>query len=285
MKTKIVLLFLFGWVGMVFGQDQKSFKERNKVPLDCFVYVSPKERKDSIVMKNVVYNAKNEIISFEKDTLKKKAIEQVFIALDSSTTGLKRGSVVKANLKAIDNKIMIYPWYFTYNKTTTTNDFFNKNNVYIKMKDRVNYSFSYSSVQVGVITLPIKWYIDSKIGNVETSLNAMINVGYKFGKSRFVKFPNEEKVREYKTGFSVNGLAGFSKIELDEKNTSLSEKGKSEGNVAAISLGGALGYHYNDFTLILAVGFDLPTSNRKNWNFNGIPWLGLGFGYNFFKFN
>ncbi|MCW1960621.1 hypothetical protein [Chryseobacterium viscerum] len=283
MKTKILLLFLLGWVGMVCGQDQKSFKERNKVSLDCFVWVASKEKVDSIVNKNIKYDGRNQIISYEKDTLKKKPVEVLFMTVDKSKTDIDFGSTITANLKVVDNKIMIYPWYFTYSRTT--NDFFDKNNVYIKMKDRVNYSFPHRSVQVGVITLPIKWYVDSKIGNVETSLNAMINVGYKFGKSKFVKFPNEEKAREYKTGFSINGLAGLSKIELDEKNTSLSKNGKAEGNVAAISLGGALGYHYNDFTLMLAVGFDLPTSNRKNWNFNGIPWLGLGFGYNFFKFN
>lgn len=284
MKTKIVLLFLLGWVEAVCGQEQKSFKERNKVALDGFVWVSPKKKEDSIVNKNIKYNAYNQIISYEKDTLIKKPVERSFLAVDISETDLDFGSIITANLKVIDNKIMIYPWYFAY-RSRITNDFFNTNNVYIKMKDRMNYSFPYKSVQVGVITLPIKWYIDSKIGNVETSLNAMLNVGYKFGKSKFVKFPNEEKAREYKTGFSVNALAGISKIELSEKNTSSPEGIKVEGNVAAISLGSAFGFHYSDFTLMVALGFDLPTSNRKEWNFSGIPWLGLGFGYNFFKFN
>ncbi|KFF24045.1 hypothetical protein [Chryseobacterium vrystaatense] len=282
MKTIVFLFFLF-WAGMVLGQDQKSFKERNSVALDCFVYTAAKKKTDSVVRKNIKYSANRQIISFEEDTLKKQPEERSFVTLNESETGIDAGSIITANLKVVDKKIMIYPWYFNYN--SKTNKFFDENDVYIKMKDRVNYGFPYRSIQVGLITLPVKWYMDSKIGNIETSLNAMINVGYKFGNSRFVKLPNEEKPREYKTGFSVNGLAGISKIELDENNTSLSQNGIAKGNVAAISLGGSLGYHYNDFTLMIALGFDLPTSNRKNWNFNGVPWLGLGIGYNFLKFN
>ncbi|PVV54989.1 hypothetical protein DD829_17370 [Chryseobacterium sp. HMWF035] len=231
-----------------------------------------------------------EVISLEKDTIKKKSIEKKFIDLKDKEFFLQFKGQIFANLKIVNNKIMIYPWIFKEDLDKDKverdkNDFFSEYDVYIKMKDRVNYSFPYSSIQMGAITFPIKWYMDSKLGNVESGLNAMINVGYKFGKSRFVKFPYEEKAREYKSSFSVNGLFGISKIELDEKNTSLSKNGKVEGSIAAISLGSSLGYHYNDFTLMIALGFDLPTSNRNNWNFNGIPWLGLGFGYNFLKFN
>jgi hypothetical protein len=285
MKTKLLMIFLLGFAGIVIGQEQKTFKERNRVIMKCdsSFFSSKKITEDSIVRKNVLYNIKNEVISFERDTIKKKPVKRMLLDIDSSEIGLKCTETISANLKIVNKNIMIYPWRFKYNKKV--NAFFDKNDVYIKMEDRVNYSFRYRSWQLGVITLPIKWYVNSKLGNVETSLNAMINGGYKFGKSRFVKFPHEEKVREYKTGFSINGLAGISKIELNKSNTSSSQNGIAEGNVAAISIGSSLGFHYSDFTLMLATGFDLPTSNRKNWNFNGTPWIGLGFGYNFLKFN
>ena len=284
MKTNLLLLFLFGCAGIVFGQEQKSFKERNRIVLTNNIYASVKKKSDSIIKKNVIFNNNGEIISFEKDTVKTKPIEKKISDLSILETGLNYGSVISANLKVVDKKIMIYPWRFKYNQKV--NDFFDKNDVYIKMEDRINYSFPYRSWQLGVFTLPIKWYVDNKLGNVETSLNAMINGGYKFGKSRFVKLSNEDKVREYKTGFSINGLAGISKIELNESNTGLQENAKKiEGNIAAITLGASVGFHYSDFSVMIATGFDLPTSNRKNWNFTGIPWIGLGFGYNFLKFN
>jgi hypothetical protein len=285
MKTKIVLLFLLGWVGIAFGQDQKSFKERNKIIIDHDIYAVEKNKIDSIVYKNIKYDKEGVIISMEKDTLKKKSVGKQFVKISIKETGLESGDIISANLKVVNKKIMIYPWIFKKQKgmDTITNKFFDKHDVYIQMKDRVNYTFPYYSWQVGVITLPIKWYLKSQIENVGTNLNAMINVGHKWGRTKFVKFPHEEKSREYKTGFSINGLAGISKIELNKRNTP--EDKPIEGNIAAFSLGGALGFHYSDFTIMIATGFDLPTSNKKDWNFTGTPWVGIGIGYNFLKFN
>ncbi len=285
MKKYLIALFLCGWLAVVWGQEQRSFKERNTVRLnfDSVEYISKDQSNwiTTIERKNIIYGCDSSVISFETE-IKRKPKPAYFTSLSSSITGLS-SNVVSANLKVDSDKIYIYPWVFEKNKKA--NDFFEQHDIYITMKNRNNYRFSYRSWQMGVVTLPLKWYMNSNLGNINTSVNAMLNIGYKWGESRFVKFPHEKDARTYKTGYSINILAGISKLEFNKMNTSKSETPIEKADVAAISLGAAFGIHYGDFTFIPTVGFDLPTAHRKDWNFNNIPWLGIGIGYNFLKFN
>ena len=285
MKTKLLLVPILLFAGMAWGQEQKSFKERNKIPLDSLKYALKDKKKSNFIIlnKNVIYDNTGKIISTQKDTIYKPEEKKISALTDVELEkiGLIKAPIL-ANLQVVEKKIIIHPWNFDGKEKDKANSFFDKNEAYIVMKDRVNYSFPYSSYQLGIVTLPIKWYMDSKLGNVETSINAMINVGYKWGKSRFVKFPHEEKARTYKSAFSINILAGISKIELNKVNT---DNKIEEANIATISLGASFGIHYGDFTFMPVLGFDLPTAHQKDWNFNGTPWLGLGIGYNFLKFN
>lgn len=285
MKRFLITLLLFGWIGVVLGQEQRSFKERNTVNLDIgSVEYIPRDQSKwitTIERKNIIYDRDSSLISFETE-IKRKPKPAYFTSLSSSITGLS-SNVVSANLKVDSDKIYIYPWVFK--KNDKANAFFEQHDIYITMKDRNNYNFAYGSWQMGLVTLPLKWYMNSNLGNINTSVNAMLNIGYKWGKSRFVKFPHEKDVRTYKTGYSMNVLAGISKLEFNKMNTSKSEMPIEKADVAAISLGAAFGIHYGDFTFIPTVGFDLPTAYRKDWNFNNIPWLGIGIGYNFLKFN
>lgn len=286
MKKVILLFVILGFALQSFGQEQKSYKEKNYVPISKIVKYVPKDRKllgDSIVKVNIVFNAKGDTISYQSQKLKKTPKEKQLLDVEKSLN--LDNSQIGANLQVMGDKIMIYPWLYYGVDVDSLNQFFKENDVYIKMEDRINYNFKYSSYQLGIVTLPLKWYMDSKLGNVETSINAMVNAGYKWGKSRFIKFPYEEKAREYKTAFSFNLLAGISKIELNKINTSEAEVQIEEANIAAISLAASFGIHYGNFIFMPTIGFDIPTSNRKDWNFSGTPWLGIGVGYNFLKFN
>lgn len=285
MKKYLITLFLFGGIGVVCGQEQRSFKERNTVNLaiDSIKYIPRDQSKwvSTIERKNIIYDRDSSLISFETE-IKRKPKPAYFASLSPSITGLS-SNVVSANLKVDSDKIYIYPWVFKRNDKANT--FFEQHDIYITMKDRNNYNFAYDSWQMGLVTLPLKWYMNSNLGNINTSVNAMLNIGYKWGRSRFVKFPHEKDVRTYKTGYSINVLAGISKLEFNKMNTSKSKTPIEKADVAAISLGAAFGIHYGDFTFIPTMGLDLPTAYRKDWNFNNIPWLGMGIGYNFLKFN
>lgn len=281
MKKLAFILFVFCFAVQSWGQESQEknvYKERESVNFTIYDFLYNRVEKDS-ARTNIIYNSSGDIISYQYKKKEKKSQKLTGAKLDSME--LKSASI-KANLIAVDNKIMIYPWIFTDESDASKkrNSFFKENQVYIKMEDRKNYSFCYKSFNLSVITLPIKWYLSSDLGNVETSLNAMLMGGIKFGKSRFVKFPHEEEARSYKSLWSVNALAGLSKIDIKASNRK--EGSSVEGSVAAFSTGLSIGKHYRDFSFLLASGFDIPTSNSKDWKFSGIPWLGIGFGYNLF---
>ena len=274
----LFVLCLFFFKG--FGQNHLNLKEKNWVLTDTNLYeikVVPSKKNESKT--DVLFNAKKEIISYKIkktynfDNSKKINFEDLGII-----------SKFKADFKLKEDKLFIYPWLYNCNNKNAEkiNSYFDENLAYIVLEDRKNYSFKNSSYQLGVITIPIKMYLESELGNVNLNANAMLNLGFNFGKNKFVKFPNEEKARNYKSNYSINFLAGIASIELDDSN--INTKGSAEGKVAAISTGLSFGVHYNNFSFMLASGFDLTTSNRKDWKFSGIPWLGVGIGIDFFKF-
>ncbi|SDM36770.1 hypothetical protein [Chryseobacterium taihuense] len=282
MKTKLLLLTLF-WGGIVLGQEFGNFKERHRIHLLGFSKESFKfSPKDSIIVNaknNVLFNKNRDTISYNE--IQKKIGKKEY-ELDNNilnSLGLEANCWTQASIEVRDDKVFIYP--FTYNTKKDANIFFKENNVYLSLEKGQSYSFKYRTRQLGVVTIPLKWYMNSKLGNVTTDINAMISGGWKFGKTHIVKLPHEKKVRQYQRTFSFNLLAGMSKLTFDESNTV--KKDSIKGSIAAISTGVSFGVHYQDFTFLIASGFDFPTSNRRSWQFNNIPWLGLGFGYNFIK--
>jgi len=150
------------------------------------------------------------------------------------------------------------------------------------MVDRLNYSFPYKSFSLQIVTLPIKWYMNSELGNIETDANAMLNFGINKGSEHFVKFPHQEKALHYKKIHSYNLLLGLSKININKANRV--ENTLVEGSVAAFSAALGYGIHFGKFSALLTVGYDLPLSNRNDWKFSDTPFLGIGFGYDFLSF-
>lgn len=263
-----------------FGQNQLKLKDRNIILTNSSwfkIKVVPVEKIDSIY--DIVYDSKDNVISKKKTKTYDFSKSKVM-----NFSALNMNNKFKADLKLDGDKLYIYPWLFNNcdDDGKKINNYFDKNIMYIKLEDRKNYSFTNRNFQIGVFTVPVKMYLDSRLGNVNLSANAMFNFGYNFGKNKFVKFPNEKTARNYKSNYSVNFLAGITSIELDASNRE--DSGAPEGKVAAVSTGLSFGIHYNNFSFMLASGFDLPTSNRKDWKFSGIPWLGLGIGIDFLKF-
>ncbi|MGV0831082.1 hypothetical protein ACTS9D_02505 [Empedobacter brevis] len=268
--------------GVAWGQEMGNFKEKHKIDLSGFSKTKFKYTpKDSLSIEkniNIIYDKNGGIISYNKIKEMKSKTERILdkAVFDSLKLKCTYSSI---NIEVKEDKVFIYP--FRYTNNDLANNFFKNNNVYLELEERQNYSFKYRTWQMGVVTIPVKWYVNSKLGNITTDINAMISGGHKWGKTHIVKMPHEKNARQYQRTFSVNALVGISKLTLDESNTIKSDSIK--GNVAAISTGLSLGVHYQDFTFLVASGFDFPTSNRKSWQFNNIPWIGLGFGYNFIK--
>lgn len=312
-RVVVITVMVLGFVVQGWGQEMGNFKEKHRVNLlgfgDTKFKYQPKDSLTILKKTNILYDKDGNIVSYNTKEVKKVQESKPLDETVFKSLGLK-STWSNVNISKKDGKVFIYP--FTYSKKdeekikdcyndekkkkilkrniaiATENDtidkineFFINNNVYLELKDRHNYPFRYSAVQLGLVTLPFKWYMSSELGNVETDINAMVNIGYKWGKTRIAKLPHEDNARQYQSAWSVNGLIGFSKLSIDENNRT--EESSVKGNVAAFSTGASLALHYSDFTFMLASGFDLPLSNRKDWKFNGTPWLGIGIGYNFLK--
>lgn len=283
-----ILLSVFG-----FAQEEstkKTYRDYSWINIENRInedkikfYYAPKNSNTEVKKKyNEIYDEKGNLISYQIKTVKVKADSKEIKTNDAALKKLELNKAFKANFNVKGDSIYINPWLFSGENEDEKNKFFDENDVFIKMDDRTNYSFRHRSWSLRVVTLPIKWYMSSELGNVETDLNALINIGWNFGKERFVKFPHEKKTRHYKTLQSLNFLAGLSKLEINESNRI--NNSTIEGNVAAFSMAGAYGIHFGKFSALLAIGFDVPLSNRKDWKFTDTPFLGIGFGYDFLSF-
>jgi hypothetical protein len=204
------------------------------------------------------------------------------------------GASLYADIRAEDGRLLVYWRPFNDEKSDSLkakrkNQFF-KNNIFsIALEERTNLSFPYRSLHAGVLTVPIKTWLsrrdDDKGNNIQTSTNAGLYIGYKWGRSKFVKLPNEKEYGKYVTGYSVNLFGGISKLDINEKNSMKEEGGISNfnGSVAAINTGLAFAYHYKNFAFFIPVGWDIPLSGEaQKWVFKGKPWIGFGTGFDIF---
>ncbi|TWO31514.1 hypothetical protein E1J38_013405 [Seonamhaeicola sediminis] len=162
------------------------------------------------------------------------------------------------------------------------NKFLSKNKFQIKLSPGQNLGFDYSRFHAGVMTMPFKVYLSSRnsdnSNNVETDAGIGLYLGSLFGTRRYLKLPSEKEYRIYEYGWSINAFAGINKLTIDDKNTL--DVNSFQGNLLTSSFGISLGWHYKIFSIFGAFGIDAPlSSNGKDWNFRGKPWLGFGFGF------
>jgi hypothetical protein len=112
-------------------------------------------------------------------------------------------------------------------------------------------------------------------GDASASYNAGFFIGRKWGKTSYYADPKK----------THDGLAGElalfvtpsvvtmdQTVSLDKRKDKSNELGLGVGLIGVIS--------YRDFSAGLAIGYDRAlTGNGKNWYYNKVPWIGLGFGY------
>lgn len=244
--------------------------------------------KDTLVKaESKVYDATGKLLSYQltksNDWSKGKVVDSKVTTLPGV---LKDISVIYADIKPDEGRLLVYPW--PYNETVTfkaENQFYKDHLFYIDLEDRVNLSFWSTSFHAGALTMPIKAYLggkDSVSGTVEAGVNAGLYFGFKFGKKKFLKLPNEKEYTESNWAFSTNMILGLNKLEITDANVT-DKTSKFRGNTMSLSTGLAAGFHLNKFTVFLAAGIDIPLSSKaKYWGYKGVPWLGFGAGYEIF---
>lgn len=154
MKAKLTILIpLLLLVQVCWGQKEMgNFKQMHLIDLSGFngnkFKYEPKDSLTILKKTNVLYDKNDKIVSYNKKKVKKA---QVSKTLDCTVLDLLKlkSNWSKVNISVKDNKVFVFP----YTSNNTANDFL-KNNIYLELKERQNYSFKYLAWQMGVVTIP-----------------------------------------------------------------------------------------------------------------------------------
>jgi len=292
MKTINLIFFLilfYTFIGFGQNNNQLKLRENTNVILTNeneykIFYKEKKLPKDQEVLDEIIKDI-NGIILSKKYLIRKKTEEIEEKEIKNQFTVLKLKHKITANLLYADNKIIIYPYKFVNNhhqKDSIINDFFDKNEVYIKVSERFRYKFNVNHWNFGLVSVPFKLYFNNEFNNRDFNPNLLLNFGYSFGSRSFLKLPHEEKPREYQNIFSLNFLNGLTIMKLDKNNRK--EDSDREGNFIAYSTGLSLGYNYRNLNFMIALGYDVPLYENYFKSRNSY-WVGVGFGFNLINFN
>ena len=197
----------------------------------------------------------------------------------------QKNAIYIADIKPEEGRLMVYFWPFANPAMaadiTAANSFIKNNSFSIKLEDRTNLSFKSSAWHVGVMAIPLKIFLGTpdSVSAVQSSFNAGLYGGRRWGRTKYVKLPNQKEISTYQTSWSANVFAGLGKLDIDDKNTS--DKGaKFKGTVASLSYGLMGAYHYKNFSVFISLGGDKPFGDRADkWLLKKKPWIGIGLGF------
>lgn len=285
MKTYLLLLFLLGWVWMVFGQE---FRGKDKIHISPYtsekysVCYTDKKIQDTI---HKVFDKDGNLQSFELQEKVNWMDAKKLTTSDLKEYGWNK-KYLNGNISPENGRLVIYFW--DQGKIAESlKKFLSTNQFSVSLNENENLSFFADSFHLGAMTLPLKVYLkkrDDDVGGgmAEGNVNLGIYTGYKFGWKKYVKLKNEKEYRVYNVAFSGNLVFGLGKVTVDDKN-SVEHLQQWKVDVPTFNLGMAIGLHYRDFSLLVAYGTDLLLSKKgENWNYKGKPWLGMGIGYKIF---
>lgn len=286
MRTKILLLFLLGWVGMAFGQEEIKvdgnyyFNYPSKENLNSLKNETDLNQKATLSeiqseiggsrfrvrVISITNNTVNFIFgNFDKKTnlqekinnqfpienLKSRSIKKLeeILANHQNDEGLKNliGEISNNSSKIIGGKKTVYSLPLDNFKLSTK-----------PLYNRVDW-------RVGVYTVPFKLRFGDF--NFDANVNLGANIGGKFRWNR-----------EVENGLALEPIFGFglASIQLDESNSSTI----SATNVSAFTINtGVLIHITNVINVGLTYGFDNISKNDQNnynWKYNGKGWLGIG---------
>lgn len=293
-KEFVITLFFLGICFYAVSQELKMY-EKVKVG------IGDKANRNFPVLVSLLDSVKYDTINvsmLNKDTisyqLKKSTVfikDSVFSRIVAEKNGIYDMSL-DAEVVPIDKylKIFFYPFEAKPNSSNEdielANKFLNDHEFVIELPYRNNLSFPYSRIHAGVMTIPLKVYVngenDDLINNVNSDVNLGFYIGRFFGSKKFVKIPSEKEYRVYDLGFSVNTFLALNKQEVAEGNRI--EGSDFEGSFPTLSFGLNVAYHYKSFSTFFALGWDKSLSRSgEYWNFDSKPWVGIGLGFGLIK--
>lgn len=246
MKTKIVLLFLLGWAGIVFGQEIKIGQH--------FTFKAPAKHTETDIKKAEIYDVATKNPNYLEDGIKYEIVDisekNVTLKVDPPFRVLEEGSstIPKAS-------------YYNYKLfTITKEEFWAKAENIPEKPDRFS---------VGILTLPFKFRPqDEKTFEAQFNLNSTLN--WRVGKF-------------YSTDFYIQIGAGLGSVELNSNN-SLGIEADKNINAATLTMFSGLMLQYKKVQAGIYCGVDQINNQRHyQWRNNGNMWFGFGVGYQLFN--
>lgn len=202
----------------------------------------------------------------------------------SMTVNPNRSQVVKAFVKFPDdkNQILINPFI---SKSDTINSTY-----FITLKNRQKKWLPFTEFTVSSVTIPLKYRFKDESEDIGEEFTSAINLnfllGYSYGNTSFMF---RDKVGNKSNTWKLSGgvILGASTVKLNSSNTSSAENPIESGNSVdqgLFSFGFGTTYSFNKLNFGLFYGWDYSLGDASNkWNYNGLPWLGVGVGYSLFK--
>jgi len=202
----------------------------------------------------------------------------------SMTVNPNRNEAVKAFIKFPDdkNKIIINPFI---SKSDTINSTY-----FITLKNRHKEWLAFTEFTVSSVTIPLKYRLKDQSNDIGEEFTSAINLnfllGYSYGNSSFMF---RDKVGNKSNTWKLSGgiILGASTVKLNNSNTSSAEIPIESGNTidqGLFSFGFGVTYSFNKLNFGVFYGWDYSIGDASDrWNYNGLPWLGVGVGYSLFK--
>lgn len=296
MKTKILLLLLLVWAGIVSGQE--NFKRTYFIPTKVGEIVLKKNqslkfadwKKEDIDSIKKIYPQGTLINISEETEIKGKThtltrdvkIDENFYQDLTIKKSEKANGGFFGYVKFDENRIIV-------NRNLSENDK-NENSIYYyELKNRDNVGLYFIEGTFSAFTIPIKYRFKQPNVSEEFSaaaLNANLFVGVSVGKTKFFY---RDKVGSITNNhkLTLGAFLGSSVVELNRNNTSaaeipLSEDVKIMKGLASIGFG--LAYSYNKVNIGGFLGWDYAIGlDSEKWNYNKKPWIGIAVGYSLFN--
>lgn len=246
MRTKILLLFLLGWVGMVSAQEVK-IGER-------FTFKTPAKHSATDAKITGIYNNATTNPNYLEDGIKYKIVDisgdNISVIVDPPFIKYKDESteISKAS-------------YYNYKLFSVTKEEF--------LVKATKIEDSPDRFSIGILTLPFKFRPqDEKTFEAQFNLNSTLNI-------RLRSF--------YTTDFYLQLGAGLGSVELNSGN-SMGIGVDENINAATLTMFTGLMLQYKKVQAGIYCGVDhINNQQHYQWKNNGNLWFGFGIGYQLFN--
>lgn len=290
MRTKNLLLFLLGWAGMAFGQEE--------IKVDGNYYFNYPSKENLNAFSNETGLDQKTTLSEIQSEIQGSRFRVKVISITDGTVNFIFGDFDEPGLQEkINNQSNLGDKKSTYLKQLEEIFSNNQNNENLKklMGELSNNSSKIIKGKKGVYSLPLDKFIlstkplynrvDWRVGvytvpfklrfgdfNFDANVNLGANLGAKIRWNR-----------EIENSLAFEPIFGFglASIQLDDSNSSI----ESPTNISAFTINtGVLIHITNAINVGLTYGFDNISKNDQNnynWKYNGKGWLGIGINISF----